>query len=116
MNQSRDYIDYLEDIFEAAEKAEQFVDEMTHEEFSQDDKTKYAVVRALEIIGEATKGVPDHVRDQYPHVPWRSIAGMRDKLIHNYTGVNWEVVWKTLKEDVPSLKQSVKRVLDDMSE
>lgn len=111
-----EYADFLEDILEAAEKVEQFVGEMTQAEFGGDDKTKYAVVRALEIIGEATKRVPEAVRREYPAVPWRSMAGMRDKLIHDYTGVNWEVVWETVEEDIPAVKRYVKQILGDMAE
>lgn len=80
---------------------------MTFEQFSQDDKTAYAVVRALEIIGEATKKIPDAVRDQYPQIPWREMAGMRDKLIHDYFGVNLGVVWKTVQEDLPLLQKAM---------
>ncbi|MBT4504309.1 MAG: DUF86 domain-containing protein [Gemmatimonadetes bacterium] len=116
MTGSEEYIDNLEDVLDAAEKAGQFVAGMTRAEFDGDDRTKYAVVRALEIIGEATKGIPDEVREKYPKIPWRSMAGMRDKLIHDYTGVSWEVVWKTVQEDVPELKQLVKDVLEDLED
>ena len=115
MKESGEYIDYLEDIFQAAIKAEKFVAGMRQAEFDDDDKTKYAVVRALEIIGEAAKRVPDTFRSRYSAVPWRSMAGMRDKLIHDYTGVDWEVVWKTVQEDVPEVKRLVKEILDSLA-
>lgn len=112
----RTYLDYLEDIAEAAEKTSQFIEGMTYEQFARDDKTSFAVVRALEIIGEATKKIPPTIRDAYPDVPWRAMAGMRDKLIHEYFGVNAEVVWKTAIQDIPTLKSAVDQILDDTPE
>jgi uncharacterized protein with HEPN domain len=103
MTKTRAYADYLEDIRQAAEKAVAFLGEMSVETFAGDEKTAYAVVRALEILGEAAKRIPSEVRDRYPDVPWRSMAGIRDKLIHDYVSVNNEVVWRTVREDLPGL-------------
>ena len=88
MSSDRIYQDYVEDILDSIEKVSLFVDGMTYEQFVNDDKTSYAVIRALEFIGEATKHIPESIRTNYPLVPWREMAGIRDKLIHEYFGVN----------------------------
>jgi uncharacterized protein with HEPN domain len=103
MKQNREPFDYLEDILDAIKKAASFVGGMSFKEFSEDDKTAFAVIRALEIIGEATKNIPESFRNIHPEIPWRSMAGIRDKLIHDYIGINLKVVWKTATEDLPLL-------------
>lgn len=114
MNQPRDSRDHLQDIVTAARKALDFVRGMAYGDFLADDKTVYAVVRALEIVGEATKRIPMEIRQRHPQVPWRSMAGIRDKLIHDYVSVNLEVVWNTVTEDLPPLLPMIERILDEM--
>jgi uncharacterized protein with HEPN domain len=109
----KEFLDYVEDIIEAMEDAISFVKEMEYDDFAKDRKTVYAVVRALEIIGETVKKVPLRVRNRYPRIPWKEIAGMRDKLIHEYFGVDLKRVWKTVKEDVPNLKPLFEEILRD---
>ena len=116
MTSARSYLDYLEDILDAIEKAEQFIQGMTYEQFAEDAKTVFAVIRALEIIGEATKQLPQSVRGRYPKVPWREMAGIRDKLIHDYFGVNLVVVWKTMIEDLPGLGAAIRRILAEIGD
>jgi len=112
---AREHIDYLGDIVEAAEKAVEFVRGMTFEQFLIDDRTLFAVVRALEIVGEAAKRVPESVRGRYPAVPWSTMAGMRDKLIHDYFGVSKPVVWKTATEDLPPVVPVLRQIVSDLS-
>ena len=114
MSQPRQYRDFLEDILRASTKATEFLGDSSLVDFAQDEKTAFAVVRALEIVGEAAKRIPQDVRDQYPQVPWRSMSGIRDKLIHDYVTVNLEVVWRTVKEDLPTLTPAIVAILRDV--
>ncbi len=84
---------------------------MNLEAFQDDDKTNSAVIRKLEIIGEAVKQVSDEMRQEYPQIPWKEMAGMRDKLIHFYFGVDYRLVWKTIAERLPCVKQDIEMVL-----
>jgi uncharacterized protein with HEPN domain len=107
----RTHEDYLNDIVEAISLIEEFTEGMTFEEFLSDRKTQFAVIRALEVIGEAAKAIPDDFKRSHPRLPWREMARMRDKLIHAYFGVDLRVVWKTIKEDIPLLKEMLSDVL-----
>jgi uncharacterized protein with HEPN domain len=112
----RKYEDYLLDIIYAAEKADSFVQDMDFDAFQKDEKTIWAVLKALEIIGEATKNIPQRVRKSYPEIPWREMAGMRDKVSHDYFGVSLLRVFETVKEDLPALRLALVRVIQDIDE
>jgi len=107
----RDYRLYVKDILDAAEAIEQFVEGMDFEQFKADDKTTSAVIRKFEIIGEAAKHVPDVIRDKYATVPWKEMAGMRDKLIHFYMGVKYELVWQTIKDVLTQIKPVLRKII-----
>ncbi len=113
MKSPRSSRDHLQDILAEARKALGFVAGMSAAEFRADEKTAYAVVRALEVMGEATKHVPPDIRERHPELPWRAMAGIRDKLIHDYVNVNLEVVWRTVTEDLPPLLPALQRILDE---
>ncbi len=110
----RDYGDFVQDILDSINDIGNFIDGVDFEEFIRDKKTIYSVIRAIEIIGEATKNVPEQIRKKYPDVPWKKMAGIRDRLIHEYFGVDLEILWSTAKKDVPQLKIPVSKVLEDM--
>jgi uncharacterized protein with HEPN domain len=112
---SREFLDYVEDIIDAMSKAQSFTHEMDYETFAHDDKTFFAVIRALEIIGEAVKKIPPEIKKQHPDAPWKDIAGMRDKLIHEYFGADQKTIWDTVKKDIPALKPVFEKILKDCS-
>jgi uncharacterized protein with HEPN domain len=107
----KEFLDYLEDMIGAMESVTKFVENIDYSDFIEDDKTTSAVIRKLEIIGEAAKKIPAKIKKEYSGIPWKDMAGMRDKLIHEYFGVDLKRVWRTIKEDVPSLKPKIKEVL-----
>ena len=111
---NRTSLDYLEDILEYTKKALEFVEGIDYAAFEKDDKTNFAVLRALEVVGEATKHVPPDIRVRFPGIPWEDMAGMRDKLIHVYFGVDLKVVWDTATIRVPKLVPLMQRVVSDL--
>lgn len=106
---------YLEDILEAIKKIEDFTHGMSLGSFKQDLKTIDAVVRNIEVIGEAAKKIPNELRVQHPKVPWKQIVGARDKVIHEYFGVDLDIIWKTVVEDLPVFKQQIENLLKETS-
>lgn len=110
---SYECLDYIEDILDAMEKAEIIVGETDYEKFSDDFRINFAVVRALEIIGEATKRLSVDIREQYPEIPWKDMAGMRDRIIHGYDNVDLQIVWDTVTKEIPRIKPLVQNILKD---
>ncbi|MEA3352051.1 MAG: DUF86 domain-containing protein [Chloroflexota bacterium] len=109
----RDYTLYLKDILAAMESIEAFIEGMDLEAFQSDDKTASAVMRKLEVIGEAVKQVPAEIRQSNSQVPWKEMAGMRDKLIHFYFGVDYQLVWRAITERIPRVKQDIQNILQN---
>ncbi len=109
----REYELFIKDILDAIDMIEEFIGDMDYGEFMKDDKTSTAVVKKIEIIGEAIKNIPNDVRMKHKAIPWRDIVGMRNKITHNYFKIDYEIVWNVVKEKLPALKIQVEQVLKD---
>lgn len=103
---------YLRHILDAIVKIEEYLQGINYDSFMQNTLLQDGVIRQVEIIGEATKRVSSNLRSEYPSIPWKDIMGMRDKLIHDYFGVDIDAVWSTAKDDIPMLKAEVEKILE----
>lgn len=101
---------YLQDILDSIIKIENFVKNLSYEKFAENEMVQDAVIRNIEIIGEAVKNLPDETKKSYPDIPWNKIVDMRNKIIHEYFGVDTEILWKTITDDLPKLKQQVEAI------
>jgi len=110
----REYKAYLKDILEAIHKIERYTENISFEEFVNNELVQDGVVRNLEIIGEAAKNIPGDIKREYPDVEWRKIAGLRDILIHAYFGIDVEIVWDIVKNKVPKLKEKIEEILSKL--
>ncbi|PNQ05617.1 hypothetical protein KU43_03990 [Mesotoga sp. SC_NapDC2] len=107
----RKIAEILEDIVDSIERITAYVDNMSYDEFMADLKTQDAVIRNIEIIGEAAKQLPYTFTVAHSDIPWRALAGTRDRLIHDYSGVNYDIVWAVIVSDLPSLRGRIREIL-----
>jgi len=113
MDNKRNLLLYLEDILESIKSIEDYIKDTSEHEFLDNQEKQDAVIRRLEIIGEAVKKVPEEIRQKYPSVPWRQIAGMRDVVIHEYFGVSVSLIYKTITSDLFRLKETVTAIIQN---
>lgn len=109
-------LEYIKDILEAIHRIKDFTRGMNQEEVLEDLKTRDAVLRNLEIIGEAVKNISSETKAEHPDIEWKKIGGMRDKIIHMYFGVNWDILWDVIEEKLPELEKDVKTCLKELGE
>jgi uncharacterized protein with HEPN domain len=107
MSKKRRDKEYLADVVEAMQRIVAYTGELTYEEFLTDRKTQDAVLRNLQVMGEAVKKLSALTKQAHPHLPWKQIAGMRDKVVHDYFGINYDIVWALGKEELPALLPSL---------
>ena len=105
---------YIQDILDSIMKLEEYINPINKSDFYENSQIQDAVIRRLEIIGEAVKNINQEIKNKYPEIPWKQIAGMRDVIVHEYFGVNLERTWKTLKSDIPDLKDKILKVKSDL--
>lgn len=110
----RQYRLYIEDILECIEKIKKYTKDISLEEFSKDDKTIDAVVRNFEIIGEATRQLPQKVKNKYSDIEWKSIIDFRNVIIHEYFGIDLEIMWNIIETKLPPLEEKIRRILKDL--
>lgn len=110
---SHEFLDFVDDVLDGMNKAEELLEGVSYSQFETDFRINFAVVRALEIIGEATKRLPEELRQRYPDIPWKGMAGMRDRIIHGYDNVDLQIVWDVVKRDIPMIKPKIERILID---
>ncbi len=110
----RDYRLFLQDILESIERIEEYTEGYDFETFTKDRKTVDAVLRNLEIIGEAAKHIPENIQTQHPEIPWKRVIGLRNVVIHHYFGVDLSIVWVIIKKQLPELKNAVISLLEEI--
>lgn len=110
----REHIDYLLDIQDACKKSTEFIKNLDYNTYVTDAKTVYALVRCFEIIGEASNKIPENIRSENADIPWRYMSAMRNKLIHEYYGVDVKIIWKTVTEEIPGLTIHINNLIQKL--
>ena len=111
---NKDPLIFLQHIMESIARIESFSKDITKEGLSKNELKQYAIVRAIEIIGEAVKNLPKEFVEKYTSVPWRDIVGMRDKIMHQYFDMDLDIVWQVIKFNLPELKTELQKILDEL--
>ena len=107
----RSAVIFLDDIFQAIKKIEKYTNSLNYERFCSDEKTVDAVIRNMEIVGEASKNIPSELKDKFPKIPWKKMTGLRNIVAHEYFGVDLKIIWEIASENLPAVKPLLKQVL-----
>lgn len=110
----RNYKLFIEDILEAMNKIEEYIKGLSYEDFTEKEMVEDAVIRKMEIIGEAAKNVPENIKAQYKNIPWKKMVGLRNLTIHEYFGVDLSIIWEIVTKNIPAAKPDIQKVLEDM--
>jgi len=110
----RTYKDFFEDMKESVDDIEEFIKGMNFSEFKNDKKTIKAILKSIEDLGEASNNIPEEIKKEYNQIPWKYMIGMRNNLVHEYFGVDLEIVWETITEDIPRLKGLLQKIENDI--
>jgi len=105
---------FIKHILESINKIEKYAKNLKKEKLIQDTKIQDAIIRRIEIIGEAVKNLPDNLRNKYPHIEWNAIIRARDKIIHHYFGIDLNIIWDIIKKDLPDLKRKIAKIEKDL--
>lgn len=108
---NREYRDYAEDIYNDLIRILEFTEGMSFDEFMEDSKTQYAVCKALENMGEASKRIPEAIRKKFPDIPFKKMAGLRDVVTHDYDGISYDMIWEVIKKELPPLEEHLEEML-----
>ena len=108
---NREYRDYAEDIYNELLMVLEFTEGMSFDDFMNDSKTQYAVCKALENMGEASKHIPESIRKKFPHIPFRKMAGLRDVVTHDYGGISYDMIWEVIVKELPPLEEHLSEML-----
>lgn len=116
MSPKRIYSDHLRDIAHYATKAEEFVAGLDYDQFVTNEEKGLAVLHALQIIGEAAAHIPDSVKQRNPEIPWADVVGMRNLIVHGYYRMDMEIVWKTIHQDLPPLRDAIDMIRENLNQ
>ncbi len=105
---------YFKDILEYAKYSLSFIETVTYEEFILDKKVIFATVRALEVIGESSNRISDELKEKYKYLPWVEMRGLRNRIVHNYDDVDYDIIWNVLKNEIPTLINQIEQIIDEV--
>lgn len=105
---------HFDDILNYSKDAVNFIENITYEEFTKDKKTLFAVIRAIEVVGEASNRVSEEIKEKYPNIPWIEMRGLRNRIVHNYDDIDYQILWNVIKNELPVLINKIEEIIDEI--